>query len=80
MRSTEISSCSAGTCCEPGDIPLSELVGYLLPSVSQRPTQGILSSGESSDLSWAHRLHPQLLSLQRWLVWDLQTNRDTSTN
>ena len=81
MRSTKFSSCSdVGSCCEPGGIPIPELVGHLLLSLSQCPAQGILSGSESSALSWTHRLHPQLLRLQGGLVWDPQTNRDTSTS
>lgn len=81
MRSAKFSSCSdAGFCCKTRDIPIPELLGHLLLSVSQCPARGILSGSESSAPSWTHRLHPQLLGLQGGLVWDLQTSGDTSTS
>lgn len=58
MRSAKFSSCSdAGFCCETRGIPIPELLGHLLLSVSQCPAWGILSGSESSAPSWTHRLH-----------------------
>lgn len=68
---TKFGSCSdAGSCCKPRAIPIPELTGHLLPSLSQSPVQFLCSKVDIETPS-------HLLRLQGGLVQDPQTNRDT---